>query len=459
MIGKVLIANRGEIVVRVIRTCRKLGLRTVAVYSEADRNFSYVREADEAYLIGPANPIKSYLSMEAIMDAVRKSGADAVHPGYGFLSENSRFAEAVLAEGRTWIGPPVSVLKAIDSKCLCRKTAVAAGVPVVPGTVETLAGPQDVLDCARKYGFPLVLKLDKGGGGKGIELVREEAEVREAYERLSRIGLMAFGHPESYVEKEILRPRHIEVQFLADDFGNCVCLGERECTIQRRYQKIIEESLSSVVSPEDRRTLFEHTGGLVREMGYRGAGTMEFLRAEDGNYFFMEINARLQVEHPVTEMLTGLDLVEEQIRIASGEKLLIRQSGVAFEGHAIEARIYAEDPLTFAPSPGAVQKLRMPETGKSLRIDHALEEGCPVPPYYDPLLAKVIAWSEDRKGAIEVLKKALCAFTIEGIKTTIPTNLLVLGSADFEKGDFHTGFIDRLFSGPDGSTRPSWPCM
>lgn len=461
MIKRLLIANRGEIVVRVMRTCRKLGIETVAVYSDADRHMFYLKEADEACHIGASNPIKSYLNSEALLSAARQTGADAIHPGYGFLSENSRFAEAVTAAGITWVGPPPAVLKAIDSKCYCRRIAANAGVPVIPGTVEAISGVEDIRRYASEQCFPVVLKLDKGGGGKGIEVIHDDQQAEEAFERLSRIGMLAFGHPESYLEKEILHPRHIEVQFLADSAGRCVCLGERECSIQRRYQKIIEESPSPIVAEDDRAILFEYTARLVRAMGYAGAGTMEFLRSEHGQFYFMEVNARLQVEHPVSEFLTGIDIVERQLRLAAGEPLALAQRDVRFRGHAIEARIYAEDPVSFCPSPGTISRLQFPAADPAfLRIDHALEAGAAVPPYYDPLLAKVIAWGETRQEAAERLVKALGDFRVEGIKTTIPTNLLILGSPRYLSGDMDTGFIDALFAeaGPDQfAGRPLWP--
>ena len=463
MIRKLLIANRGEIVARVIRTCRRLGIGTVAVYSDADSGFSYLKEADESHRIGPSNPIKSYLNMEAILGAVEASGADAVHPGYGFLSENSLFAEAVVGRGATWVGPPPAILKAIDSKSYCRKIAGEAGVPFVPGTVGTVGKSDEILRFASEAGYPVVLKLDMGGGGKGIEQVDREDQVKEAFERLSRIGLMAFGHPECYVEKRIVNPRHIEIQFLADGGGRCICLGERECSIQRRYQKIIEESPSPAVTEAEREELFRHTFNLVKAMGYVGAGTMEFLRSEDRRYYFMEVNARLQVEHPVTEFLTGMDIVESQLRIAAGEPLRIGQEDVKFDGHAIEARVYAEDPVSFCPSPGTITRLQLPGTDEGrLRIDHALEEGAAVPPYYDPLLAKVIAWGETREAAVLRLKKGLSDFSIEGIKSTIPANLLILSSREFAEGNIHTGFIGEIFSRDlrtDDAGNPLWPCM
>ncbi len=461
MIKKLLIANRGEIVPRVMRACRDLDIKTVTVYSDADKDMFYLQEADETYNIGPANPIKSYLNIEALVEVIKTSGVDAVHPGYGFLSENASFAGAVAVNGAVWVGPAPAILKAIDSKCYCRKIANDAGVPVVPGTIDKINDVAEIYRFASEHGYPIVLKLDKGGGGKGIELVEEEAQVKDAYERLARIGKISFGHPECYVEKEIRKPRHIEIQFLTDQFGNCICLGERECSIQRRYQKIIEESPSPVVSEAERAVLFDYTSRLALAMGYRGAGTMEYLRSEDGKFYFMEINARLQVEHPVTEFLTGIDIVKKQLTIASGERLGITQEEIDFRGHAIEARVYAEDPVTFHPSPGTITKVDFPVTDSNfLRIDHAVEEGGKVPPYYDPLLAKVIAWGPDRPEAVERLKNALSDFDIEGIKTTIPVNLLILSSSDFIAGCLDTGFIEALYlKDKEASVKPLWPCM
>lgn len=460
---KLLIANRGEIVNRVMRACRNLGIKTVTVFSDADKNMGYLKEADEAYNIGPANPVKSYLNIEAIINAVKTSGADAVHPGYGFLSENAAFAEAVAQAGATWVGPPPAILKAIDSKCFCRKIASDAGVPVVPGTIDIINDVADIYQFASEWGYPIVLKLDKGGGGKGIELVKEEAQAKEAFERLSRIGMMAFKSSECYIEKEIQNPRHIEIQFLTDGKGGCVCLGERECSIQRRYQKIIEESPSPVVSEQDRQALFDYTTKLALAMDYHGAGTMEFLRSEDGSFYFMEVNARLQVEHPVTEFLTNVDIVKQQLLIASGQPLGYMQKEIEFKGHAIEARVYAEDPVSFIPSPGTITSLEFPDMEKEyLRIDHAVEAGGTVPPYYDPLLAKVISWGSDRMEAIKHLKLGLMGFQIGGIKTTIPANLLIVSSKEFADGNLDTGFIEKLYAkegAKAGPGKPLWPNM
>ncbi|GAB6171425.1 acetyl-CoA carboxylase biotin carboxylase subunit [Paradesulfitobacterium aromaticivorans] len=442
MIKKLLISNRGEIVRRIIKTCRDLDIKPVAIFSDADKDAFYLQEAHELYYVGPSNPLKSYLNVESIINVLHESGADAVHPGYGFLSENASFADEVVAAGALWVGPPPRILKSIESKSYCRQIAVAAGVPVVPGTFQPVRELDDVYRFVSDHGFPIIFKLDKGGGGKGIEHVKKKEEIKEVFERISRIGQMAFSSPDCYIEKEIIRPRHIEIQFIADMQGNCVCLGERECSLQRRYQKIIEESPSLVVSEQERQTLYDYTVRIVRAMGYYGAGTMEFLRADDEMYYFMEVNARLQVEHPVSEYVTGIDIVRNQLNIAAGEKLEIRKEDIQLNGHAIEARVYAEDPATFVPSPGTIQKLSIPAEDLYLRIDHALASGANVPPYYDPMLAKVIAWGVNRPEAINRLSEALAAFQIEGVKTTIPLNLEILRNEAFKQGLLYTGFID-----------------
>jgi acetyl-CoA carboxylase biotin carboxylase subunit len=445
IIRKLLIANRGEIVSRIIRTCRDLGIGTVAIYSEADRNAAFLKQADEAFLIGPANPVKSYLNIDALLEAGKSSGADAVHPGYGFLSENASFAEAVKCAGMTWVGPSSDVLKAVESKCYCRHIADGVGVPVNPGTLDPVKSVDEITEFARKHGYPIFLKLDRGGGGKGIEMIEDDSHVKEIFERVSRIGHVAFDSSDCYIEKVLFKPRHIEVQFLGDHDGHYACLGERECSIQRRHQKIIEESPSPVVTENEREMIFDYTMRLASAMGYQGAGTMEFLRSEHGVYYFMEVNARLQVEHPVTEMITGIDIVKNQLLIASGEQLPFTQEQVQRKGHAVEARIYAEDPLSFAPSPGTVRSLRLPTDLADVRIDHALEENGTVPAFYDPLLAKVIAWGSSRAEAVSRLCAALQRFNIEGIKTTIATNFFILKSRDFAEGNFNTSFIKEMF--------------
>ncbi len=443
MITRVLIANRGEIVSRIIKTCKKMGIESVAVYSEADSDAPYLDEAERAMLIGPANPVQSYLNVDSILRAASESGADAIHPGYGFLSERGAFAEAVEQAGIAWIGPSSALLRAISSKSYCRKIADDVGVSVIPGTLEVVQNVEEIIDYGKNRGWPLFLKLDKGGGGKGIEKISTANEAEEIFQRASRIGEMAFGSGDCYIETVVETPRHIEVQFLADSQG-CVCLGDRECSVQRRHQKIIEEAPSSVVTSDDRMMLFDWTKRIAIKMGYVGAGTIEYLRSGDGGYFFMEINARLQVEHPVTEYLTGIDIVARQLEIAAGQPLGFSQEEIQFSGHAIEARVYAEDPETFIPSPGTITRLFLPQQKRHLRIDHALKEGGTVSPYYDPLLAKVISWDNDREGATKILVDALKAFEIEGIKTTIPVNLKILESVEHEKAEIDTDFIDSL---------------
>jgi len=445
MIKRLLIANRGEIVARVIRTCREMGIATVAVYSEADRDAAYMSAADDAIPIGPANPLKSYLNIEALLEAAQKSGADAVHPGYGFLSERAVFAQAVSDAGLIWVGPAPAVMKSISSKCYCRHLADSVGVPFIPGTIDPVHDPGEVIAFGRERGYPLLLKLDKGGGGKGIERVDAEDQVAGVFQRACSIGQMAFGSSACYIEQLVHEPRHIEIQFVADNDGNCVLLGERECSIQRRHQKIIEEAPSTIVTDDDRAMMYDYARRLVGAMKYHGAGTLEGLRSEGGQYYFMEVNARLQVEHGVSEMLTGTDIVKCQLEIASGEPLRFRQEDIHMRGHAIEARIYAEDPETFLPSPGKITELRLPDPSANVRIDHALQGNSSVPPYYDPLLAKVMAWGENRIAARDHLVNALLQIRIEGIKTTIPANLNILRHPQFEQGDFTTTFLADSF--------------
>ena len=443
MVDKLLIANRGEIVNRIMDTCDAMGIQTVAVYSEADRDMPYLDRAHDAVRIGPANPVQSYLNIEALLDAADRTGADSVHPGYGFLSERGAFAEAVEKAGLTWVGPSSSVLRSISSKCHCRSLAQGADVPVIPGTLSPVAEAGEIVAYGRKNGWPVYLKLDKGGGGKGIERIDSEARAGEVFQRARRIGEMAFGSGACYIEEVVDRPRHIEVQFLADGHGHCICLGERECSIQRRHQKIIEEAPSVAVTTEERLRLYDHVRRIVQKMGYVGAGTIENLRDRDGNYYFMEINARLQVEHPVTEFLTGMDIVQWQLRIAAGQSLDVRQEDVALTGHAVEARVYAEDPETFMPSPGRISALELPRDHEGVRIDHALKNGGSIPPYYDPLLAKVIAWGRDRSQAVARLQKALAQMRIEGVRSTIDTGLRILAQPRFIEGEIDTGFFDE----------------
>lgn len=446
MIKKIFIANRGEIVNRIIRTCEKLGIETAVVYSDADKDADYVQKATESYYIGHPAPVRSYLNLEVLIDALKKSGADAVHPGYGFLSESASFAKAVAEAGAKWIGPDPKILEDIESKCYCRIIADKLGVPVTPGTIKPISGINEIYETAGKVGLPILLKLDKGGGGKGIQKIdsfESEKQTQAMYDSMKRIGEMAFASGDIYVEKAVDKPRHIEVQFVADDFGNVVCFGERECSIQRRYQKIIEESPSSAVTEEDRRKLYSYTKKLIKEMHYTGAGTVEYLRGEGGNYYFMEINARLQVEHPVSEMVTGTDLVECQIRVASGERLAFEQEDIVLKGHAIECRIYAEDPKTFQPCPGIISTVNFPsELDGKVRVEHAIKEGYKISPYYDPMICKLITWGEDRKQCIDNMLNALKEFKVEGISTSIKTDMAIMRNRHFVNGEFNTAFLN-----------------
>ena len=441
---KLLVANRGEIVLRIIRAARDSGIKTVSIYSDSDKNALHVREADEAYHIGGNPPPMSYLNINAIMKAVNQSGADAVHPGYGFLAENAEFAKAVVANGTVWIGPSPEVLSNIESKSYCRQLCLKVGVPVIPGTIGIIKDADEIRQWFKKLGPPLLLKLDKGGGGKGILQIDSEKEIEKVYAASKSMGKMAFGSPDCYVEKKLKKTRHIEVQFMGDNFGNYITLGERECSVQRRYQKIIEESPSPVVTPSERKKLSQWALNIASEIGYQNAGTVEFLRSNEGDFYFMEINARIQVEHPVTELVTGVDIVKNQIKIASGEKLEIDQKSVNLHGHSIQTRVYAEDPSSFFPSPGTISKLRLPSVHDKVRIDHALEKGTVISPYYDPMLAKVIVWGSTRKRAIERLKKKLEGFQIEGVKTTIPMAQVILNSEEFEAGRFYTDHLMSL---------------
>lgn len=442
---RILIANRGEIAVRVMRAAKDLGITTIAVYSDADKEAYHTREADEAIHIGPAAPHKSYLNIKQLMKAIRKSGANAVHPGYGFLSENADFAKAVENEGIIFIGPSSDILSSIESKSYCRKLCERNGVPVVPGSIDIIKDVEEIRKIFIEQGPPILIKLDRGGGGKGILPINNEYEIENLFEAARSMGQAAFGSGDCYIEKALNQARHIEVQFMADNHGNYLTLGERECSIQRRYQKIIEESPSPIVTEVERKMLMEWTKKIASSMNYRNVGTIEYLRSDDGHYYFMEINARIQVEHPVTEYVTGIDIVRNQIEIAYGKKLAIRQSDVQFEGHSIQARVYAEDPVSFLPSPGVIGKLRFPVINKiKTRFDHALNENSKVSPYYDPLLAKTIVWGSTRPRAIERLLKRLAYFQIDGIKTTIPLVQLVLDTDDFKSGIFHTEKLSEI---------------
>jgi acetyl-CoA carboxylase biotin carboxylase subunit len=444
---KLLVANRGEIALRIFRAARVLGIRTVAVYSDADQGAPHTRAADEAVHIGKSPPPFSYLNIERLLDAVAASGADAVHPGYGFLSENAAFARAVEDSGATWIGPASPVIRNIESKSYCRRLGHRLGVPVTPGSIGNIGSAEEIRALFAEHGPPLLIKLDKGGGGKGIQPIHHEEEITRIFESSMRIGTAAFGSDELYVEKRIENPKHIEIQCLGDHYGNFVALGEREGSVQRRFQKVVEEAPSPAVTPEERQRLCDWSIRLLREMGYRNAGTVEFIRSPEGDYYFMEVNARIQVEHPVTEMVTGIDLVQQQLRIAMGEPLTIRQEDIVIHGHAIETRIYAEDPATFVPSPGTIGGITFPEESATTRLDHALESGIAISPFYDPMLAKLIVWGADRQEAIARMEEALRLFVIEGIKTTIPLGSVVVQSEQFRRGDFHTDLLLQILQG------------
>ena len=445
MFKKILVANRGEIAVRVLRACRELEIPNATVYSEADRPSLHVRFADEAYCIGPAASKESYLRIDKIIEVAKKCGADAIHPGYGFLAENAAFAEACEKGKITFIGPPSSAIKALGSKTSARQFALKAKVPVVPGLKEALKNDQEAFKVAKEIGFPLLIKAAAGGGGKGMRVVHEEKEMESALRAAKSEALSSFGDDTIYIEKYIQNPRHVEMQILADKSGNCIYLGERECSIQRRHQKVIEEAPSPIITPKMRKAMGEAAVKAALSAGYVNAGTVEFLVDKDLNFYFLEINTRLQVEHPVTEMVTGLDLVKEQIFIAAGEKLRHRQEDITIKGHAIECRIYAEDPYNnFLPSPGKIICYRAPG-GPGVRDDSGVYEGYTVPIYYDPMISKLVAWGSDRTEAIERMTRALKEYVIKGIKTTIPFHERVMEKLDFKAGRIDTTFIDTKF--------------
>ncbi|HTF37437.1 MAG TPA: acetyl-CoA carboxylase biotin carboxylase subunit [Blastocatellia bacterium] len=446
MFKTLLIANRGEIAVRIARACREMGISPVAVYSDADRASLHVRVADQAIHIGPSPSNESYLVIDKIIGAAKKSGAEAIHPGYGFLSENAEFAEAVERSGLILVGPPASAMKVMGSKTSARRTAQAAGAPVVPGTVFALESVEHVERAAAEIGYPVMLKAASGGGGKGLRLVNSREEIASAFSLASSEAAASFNDAALYLEKYIDSPRHIEIQLIGDRFGNIVYLGERECSLQRRHQKVLEECPSPIVDVELRRRMGEAAVTVARAAGYQNAGTIEFLVDPERNFYFLEMNTRLQVEHPVTELVTGRDLVQEQIRVAAGEKLSFSQDDIVMRGAAIECRIYAEDSENnFLPSPGRITKLVTP-AGPGVRYDSGSYQGWEVPIYYDPLLAKLCVWAETREGAINRLTRVLNEYSVEGIRTTVPFFRAVVQSEEFRRGEFDTGFIDRFWS-------------
>ncbi len=445
-IQKVLIANRGEIALRVIRACREMGLGTVAIYSDADRAALHVLHADEAYRLGPAPASESYLRGDLVLDVARRAGADAIHPGYGFLSENAEFAEACATAGVTFIGPPASAMRVLGSKTRARQAADAAGMPRVPGSVTGLTSADEALRVAAEIGYPVMLKAAAGGGGKGMRAVASPAELPAAYAAASSEAERSFGSGEVYLEKLIERPRHIEIQLMADEHGNCLYLGERECSVQRRHQKVIEEAPSAIVGEDLRRQMGEAAVRLALSAGYVNAGTVEFLVDDARNFYFLEMNTRLQVEHPVTELVTGLDLVEMQLQVAMGEPLRLKQEDVRLRGHAVECRIYAEDPdNNFFPSPGRITRLVQPG-GPGIREDCGVYAGWTVPLEYDPMLSKLVAYAETRELAIDRMLRALDEYAIGGIKTNIGLFRRILNDPDFRAAQIDTGYLERLLA-------------
>jgi acetyl-CoA carboxylase biotin carboxylase subunit len=442
MFQKVLIANRGEIAVRVIRACRELGIQTVAVYSEADREALHVTLADEAYCIGPAPSRDSYLHIPNLITTAKMLGVDAIHPGYGFLAENAMFAELCASVGIQFIGPSPEAIQKMGDKTTARETMKQAGVPVVPGTEGVIEDVDEAEEIAAEIGFPVIVKATAGGGGKGMRIVHNREELKRAVHLAQKEAEANFGNPGVYLEKFLVEPRHIEVQVLADNYGNVIHLGERDCSIQRRYQKLVEEAPSPALHQELREQMGQAAVAAAKSVHYSGAGTIEFLLDKEGNFYFMEMNTRIQVEHPVTEMITGIDLVKEQIRIAAGEKLSIAQEEVSFDGWSIECRINAEDPdKNFMPSPGKID-FYLPPGGAGVRVDSACYPGYQISPFYDSMVAKLIVWGKDRQEAIARMRRALDEFAIQGVHTTIPFHQKLLDHPKFVAGDFHIQFLE-----------------
>lgn len=445
MFKKILIANRGEIAARVMRTCKVLGIQTVGVYSEADAEAVHVKQADEAYLLGGPRVTESYMKIDKILEAAHKSKAEAIHPGYGLLSENAEFARRCEEEGFVFIGPSPEVISEMGSKIASRKAMEKAGVPVVPGVTRSLADAEEAIEVADSIGYPVMLKASAGGGGIGMQVVYGADEISKAFEGNKKRATDFFGDGAMYIEKFVEKPRHIEIQILADNEGNTVYLWERECSIQRRHQKVVEEAPSSFISEETRRKMGEAAVKAAKSIGYKNAGTIEFLVDADQNFYFLEMNTRLQVEHPITEEITGLDLVKEQLDIAAGKTLSFGQTDVKRDGHAIEVRIYAEDPKTFFPSPGTITKLKLPE-GTGIRHELAVHGESVVTPFYDPMIAKLVVKGKDRDEAIERLQEALSNYHIEGIKTNIPMIQEVAAHEAFRLGDTTTEFVEKYLT-------------
>src|SRR5438874_7175868 len=443
MFKKILIANRGEVALRIIYACRELGIKTVAVYSEADENQLHVKFADEDVCIGPARSADSYLNVPAVISAAEITSADAIHPGYGFLSESAYLAEVCEACHIKFIGPEPQAIRLMGDKARARRVMKKAGVPILPGSDGPIDNEEKALKLAKEIGYPVIVKATAGGGGRGMRVVRAPAELSHAVKTAQREAEAAFGVADVYIEKYIESPRHIEFQILGDHYGSVIHLGERECSIQRRHQKLIEESPSPALSDKMRKRMGAIVIDAARAVQYTNAGTFEFLMDAEGRFYFMEANTRLQVEHPVTELVTGIDMVKEQIRIAAGERLSFRQGEVTFNGHAIECRVNAEDPETFVPSPGVIHVFSI-GGGPGIRVDTAAHSECTISPYYDSMIAKVISYGRDRQEAIVRMRRALEMSVVEGVKTTIPMHLKILSDADFLAGRLSTGFMDRF---------------
>jgi len=443
MFQKILVANRGEIALRVICACKELGISTVAVYSEADRNSLHVRFADEAVCIGPPRSSESYLNIPQVISAAEITNVDAIHPGYGFLSENANFAKVCEASEITFIGPRPEIIELMGEKDRARREVKAAGLPTIPGSDGVVEGDGQLAEEAERIGYPLILKASAGGGGRGMRVVRKQEELLGAYQTARSEAQQAFGTPDVYMEKFLEFPRHIEFQVLGDQHGKVIHLGERECSIQRRHQKLVEESPSPVMDPKRRKELGAMVVKALQAIGYTNAGTVEFLMDQDGSLYFIEMNTRIQVEHPVTELVTGVDLIKAQIRIAAGEKMEDATGAVIASGHAIECRINAEDPDTFVPSAGRITTFQAPG-GTGVRVDSAAYADAVIPPYYDSMIAKLIVKGRDRTEAIGRMKRALEMFVIEGIKTSIPLHRRIVADARFVSGNYNTHFIDRL---------------
>jgi len=447
-ISKILIANRGEIANRIIWTCKEMGIKTVAVHSEADREALHVRYADEAVCIGAPPSAQSYLNIPSIISAAEITNVDAIHPGYGFLAESATFAKICEECNIKFIGPSSEVIAMMGDKVEARRTMQAAGVPILPGSPDPIESADDAKKLAKQIGFPVIIKAAAGGGGRGMRIVRSEGELESNLETAQAEALAAFKNGAVYIERYIERPRHIEIQVLADEHGNCIHLGERECTIQRRHQKLLEEAPSPAITPELREKMGAVAVNACKEIGYSSAGTFEFLLDEDGSFYFMEMNTRIQVEHPVTEMVTLADIVRNQIRIASGEDLQYQQSDVQIVGHSIECRINAEDPVKFTPSPGKITAFNIPG-GPGVRVDTAVYPGYTVPPYYDSMIAKLIVHARTRELAIARMQRALDMMVVEGIKTTIPLHKKIMADPAFQRGDFSTKFMEEFLLNSD----------